>query len=76
MVANHQLKFMLLAAAVVCLGSLQRQQLFVAACLRVRDKATREDAGNKEDDKGHKYTRTCRSHEGTGYYITVPAVGP
>ena len=74
--ANHRLHRMLLAAVVVCLSSLQRQLLLAATCLRVRDKATREDAGGKKDDNGHNHKRTRRSYERTDYYITVPAVGP
>ena len=67
---------MLFAAVVgMCLSSLQRQQLLAAAYLRVRDEATHEDAGGEEDANGHKYKRTRRSYERTGYYIAVPALG-
>ena len=45
--ASHRLHRMLLGAVVVRLSSLQCQHLRAAACLRVRDKTTREDAGDK-----------------------------
>ena len=76
MMASHRLHRMLLADVVMCLSSLRRQQLLAAACLRVRDNATREDAGDNEDGNGHKHKRTRCSYECTGYYIAVPAVGP
>ena len=75
--ASHRLHRMLLAVAVVvCLSSLQRQQLLAAACLCVPHKATREDAGDKGAENGHKHKRTRRSNQRTGYYLAVPAVGP
>ena len=52
------------------------QQLLAAACLRVRDKATREDAGDKKDENGHEHKRTRRSFERTLYDMAVPAIGP
>ena len=75
MITNHRLHSMF-ATVIVCLSSMQRQQLLAADCLRVRGKVTRKDAREKEDENRYTNKRTCRSHEHTGYYIAVPAVGP
>ena len=75
--AGHRLHRIPLAAVVVCLSSLQRQQLTACCCLLAcaRQSDTRRYR-DKEDEIGHKHKRTRRSCERTGYYFAVPAVGP